>query len=466
MVRKQIQLAVIAPSRPHDFFDLIWQGIWSAAFELSQFGVKVESYETQSHDVLAQRRLLKELEESPPAAIALIPAHKTALNNQLNRFTAIGVPVVTFNADALGSRRTTYVGTDPSKSGALAGELLSKIMHGVGSIVSFPGLSETEHLKQRHIAFRAELKRSAPLIQESVYQSDSASLEEAADSAFSGRVPADAIYVGNSQVHLVAAAMERHGLRVPCVGFDDTPANRPYLKRGTVSAVIDEQPYQQGYLAVQQAYWSIGESRNERFSRVEIPATVVFSANANVVERTEVPHGAFELMMQQRTQKVVSYQKLLAEANARIASMADTDPLTGLINRRRFEEILDLRSKDQNKLSLLIVGMKNQVAQATEESLINLAKVLSAHSRPSDYCARLSSDEFGLLMPDAGPAQAGEIRRRILAALKKMLIAPQTLKLHLQASIGLASMPADAQNVEDLLILADNAMYAHRRSSL
>ena len=457
---------MIVPPEPKNFFDLIWQGIASAACELAPFGVQVERFETDGHD--AQRRLLHKLitsqKASPLAALALVPAHVSMLNGDLDRLIAMGVPVVTFHTDAPFSHRTTYVGADHAQSGALAGELLGKMMRGVGCVASFPGSFETEHLAQRYVGFRDELKRCSPAIQEAMHHTGHSSLGAAADDAFSRGAKIHGVYVGDSQAHIVAEVMESRGLRVPCFGFDDTPATRPFLKRGTVSAVIDESPYQQGYLALQQAYEAIGGSREERFPWVEVAPDVVFSANANVSDRIDARNGPFERMMRQRTRKLVLYQDLLAEANARIVSLSDTDPLTGLANRRRFEEVLDLHARANDGLSLMIIGM-NGVSQATDEALINLAKVLRAHVRPQDCCARLSADEFGILMPQVGATQAGDVRRSILTMLDKMLIAPKTLKLHLQASIGVASMPFDAQNAEDLLVLADSAMCAHRRSS-
>jgi GGDEF domain-containing protein len=55
------------------------------------------------------------------------------------------------------------------------------------------------------------------------------------------------------------------------------------------------------------------------------------------------------------------------------------------------------------------------------------------------------------------------MKERILMTLAGTAIAPQTLNLGIQVKIGIASMPLEAVNAEDLLVLADNAMYADQR---
>jgi diguanylate cyclase (GGDEF)-like protein len=171
-----------------------------------------------------------------------------------------------------------------------------------------------------------------------------------------------------------------------------------------------------------------------------------------------------------RTQRAHRYQELLEQAAARLVTMAETDSLTGLLNRSKFEEVLSARVKDQDQLSILMIGLngflgKNiSVSQpVSDEALKTLARLLKAQARPQDYCARIGVDEFCLLMPGAGREQAAGLRERIRSVLAKTVIAPQTLNLGMQVSVGIASLPADALSAEDLLIRADRSMVAQRR---
>lgn len=470
-MKKRIRIAVVAPASPVEFFNLIWKGIWSAACQLSTFDVRVESYETQGHDAVAQQRILGNLLKSPPDALAVIPAHHTEVNAEIAAIAASGIPVITFNTDAPLSGRRTFVGTDATLSGALAAEFLVKLMGGKGAVASFPGSFETEHLGRRYTAFRKELQRRARGMTEILCPSGRAGLRDAAKRALGEGHAIEGIYVGSSDVHLVAGVMEERGIRVPCVGFNNTEEVQPFLARGTVAGVVDENPYEQGYMAVQQSFEAIQgiTAGTETPPWLRIPSGVVFSANSESLEcREALSH--YELVVARRTQLASLYRKKLDLAEARIIDMRETDPLTGLWNRRKFEEILELCARNQQPLTLLMTGLNGfrrtyggPGPQVSDEALTGLARVLQSQLLPQDYCARLGEDEFCILLPGESRARALTMKDRILANVGKMVIAPLTLKLGIQVRFGIASMPADAVNAEDLLVLADNAMYVNQR---
>jgi LacI family transcriptional regulator len=470
---KSLHIAVVAPSSPGGFFSVMWKGIWNAACELAPFGVRLDSYETDGHDVTAQHRILGNLRDNPPAALALVPAHESELDARIAQLSRLKVPVVTFHTDAPASAREIYVGTDPAQSGALAGEMMALMLRGAGTIASFPGSLETGHLKQRYLAFRKQLKLRAPDVKESFTHAGYEGLAEAVERALYGGEQVAGIYVGCSRSHTVARVLLQSGKQIPCVGFDLTDLSKPYLTNGVLSALIDEDVYHQGYLAVHHAY-EAACSGVLRFSTEgptvcpPLQASVILGANANGLEKSENDSDPFERLIRLRTNRVARYQELLSHATAQVNTLLETDPLTGLLNRSKFEELLALRARDQAKLSILMIsleGFEQTVAQnVNDEALRTVAKLLRKVGRSHDECARIGGNEFGVLMPGADAYAAAGARDRLLAALSKTVIAPQTLRLGIRVSIGAASLPEDASNPEDLLIRADNALYVHKRA--
>ena len=472
-MKSSVHIAVIAPTDPAEFFDLLWEGVWSATFELSPFGVQIDTFKTLGHDIDAQTVILSELLDARYAAIAIVAAHSSRLNTLIARHTDNGTRVVTFNTDAPASARYSFVGPDGRQGGALAGELLGKLMGGRGKLISFPGVLDRQHLAARYDGLHSELRRAAPAVAEVACHHGPDAFDDGAAELFARHPDVGGVYVGCSRVFQVGAVMERLGLRVPCVGFNNTEAVRPLLQAGWVAAVIEESAYQQGYIALQRAYESTLTAGGERPGWVRIPSTVVFRSNADEAAHADSLNEAFELLIRQRTIKLRSYQEQLEDANVKLSRLAETDALTGLLNRRKFEEIMDAQVKksgESSPMALLMVDLDAFKAyndsyghHVGDEALRTAARVLETCSRTTDFCARLGGDEFCVLLPGANPATAEEVKSRILAAVRELRIAPQTLALPVRLSIGMASIPEDALTAEDLIVAADKAMYSEKR---
>ncbi len=244
-----MRIVVIAPQEPAAFFDLLWQGVWEATFDIAQFGVEVANVTPPRHDVEAQR-----------------------FDDLIGRHAARGVPVVTFHSDAPRSGRTLFVGPDAFHSGVLAGELLSKLMGRVGRVLTFPGPRHAYHLAQRYDGLRREVERH-PSLNEVVACIDS-DLAAGVVELIRHAGPIDGIYVGSEQIVEVAKALVECELRIPCVGFTNSEEVEPFVKSGVVSAIVDESRFQQGYFAVQKAYEAAAKRGAPAPPGIRIPCSV------------------------------------------------------------------------------------------------------------------------------------------------------------------------------------------------
>jgi diguanylate cyclase (GGDEF)-like protein/PAS domain S-box-containing protein len=155
----------------------------------------------------------------------------------------------------------------------------------------------------------------------------------------------------------------------------------------------------------------------------------------------------------------------------RLRHMADHDALTGLFNRRRFEEELERhiahgrRYGMSGALLLLDLDDFKQVNdrhghRAGDRVLTAVAVVLRHRLRESDIVARFGGDEFAVLMPVGGDAEAAELAELLAAALNHDVPAP-TGALH--ASVGIALFE-ESTTADEILSRADDAMYADKRS--
>jgi diguanylate cyclase (GGDEF)-like protein len=475
---ENVTIAVIAPVQPEDFFDLLWQGVWEATFDLSSFGVEVQDLTTE-RDVGEQAKILKTLLINSVGAIALMPVHASALDDLIDQHVQNGTPVVTFHADAPDSRRAAFVSPDLHQAGALAGEALAKLIGGRGRILSFPGSLDQFHLARRYDGFRKALSRYSGRIEESPCWLNSSAPNSSARDTITRELlksagPVDGYYVGSEDLVGIARAIEQLGVRMPCVGFTNTEQVRPFLERGTVSAVIDENRYQLGYFAVQKAYEAVlKQEARGAVSGVQIPSTVVFAANASGDE--DSLHNAFELLVRQRTEILLSYKHRLEEANAKLLDLAVTDPLTGLYNRRRFEEVMNHEvnaARRYGPVSLLMIDLNyfkmvndRYGHAAGDDVLKSVAGVLTSCCRVTDTCARLGGDEFAVILPRADFAAAEVVRDRIRQQIALTTVPVDDIELPLSLSIGIATLPDHADNAAALIAAADAAMYQTKQSS-
>lgn len=162
-------------------------------------------------------------------------------------------------------------------------------------------------------------------------------------------------------------------------------------------------------------------------------------------------------------------QRKLAEEEA--TRMALHDPLTGLANRRYFNEFLagELRrcQRDTAPLSLAVVDIDHFKDYndalghpAGDQCLKRIAQALQSHARrPGDLAARLGGDEFALVLGNTGQADARAIAEAVRAAIEALRLAYGAAR-QASASIGVATaLPHQRQAPAALLRRADRALY-------
>lgn len=152
-------------------------------------------------------------------------------------------------------------------------------------------------------------------------------------------------------------------------------------------------------------------------------------------------------------------------------AIAQTDPLTGVLNRRAFEEILfrELRRSNHSRqpvaVLLLDIDRFKRVNdsfghQAGDEVIRRVSAVLQSNLRPADALARYGGEEFVLLLRNASLAQAEEVAERLRTEIAGLTGLPGVSAI--TVSIGVAAYHSgDAAN--ELLRQCDEALYRSKR---
>lgn len=153
---------------------------------------------------------------------------------------------------------------------------------------------------------------------------------------------------------------------------------------------------------------------------------------------------------------------------------AQTDPLTGLANRRAFEKTLDDSMAYFNRYgrpgALLMVDLNafkpinDTLGHAAGDAILqHVSGILKAHTRRTDLVARVGGDEFCILLREAGRDEAMLKIAEIEAVIASSPCRFEGRDIYISLSIGACTF-ADAPNKSVLLEKADAAMYKHKRA--
>lgn len=186
---------------------------------------------------------------------------------------------------------------------------------------------------------------------------------------------------------------------------------------------------------------------------------------------------------QLRVLGLLSDQAALAIINSRlheiVKQQAITDKLTGLPNRRAFDDRLDgeirRSSRYNHTFSLMMIDIDHfKHVNDTYGHLIGdrvlqtIAHKLENSTRDTDFVARLGGDEFALILPETNHEQANMLGEKIRKIITKQPFSFQVddeiVQLPLSFSMGIAGYPFHALNSVALLEFADNELYRDKEN--
>jgi diguanylate cyclase (GGDEF)-like protein len=227
-------------------------------------------------------------------------------------------------------------------------------------------------------------------------------------------------------------------------------------------------------------------------SRVPIIAifasfTLFMAARIPLMEATPFPFGllptqpgwlgAFNLLMFAHTLLltvlIVAMSKERLELDQR--TKAQTDPLTGSLNRRAFlwrgERLLKRHAYERAPLCLLFLDLDHFKSlndrlghSGGDDVLTSFVNLVNGCIRPSDFLFRIGGEEFCCLLPHTTTEQAHRVAERIRHQFETATLAVAGTPVKATASLGIASTDAFGYELDTLMRRADMAVYAAKRA--
>jgi LacI family transcriptional regulator len=254
VAKASLRVGVCVPREIHYFYDQLWTGILEEARRVTHMGVQFENRPIQilgDGDVAA----FKDLVSSGVDGIVLTAGNPRGLQPLIDDAEDRGIRVVCVSTDAPDSRRSSIVCVEPRTNGALAGELMGKLLPPSSKVAVVAGMLKTEDHRKKTDGFSdAFPKHCAGGKIVSVvegHEDEEESFEKTIEILRQTPMLAG-IYVNTVNCLPVCRALEERGLagKVKLITTDLFAEMAPYFHQGTITASIHQQPFRQGQIAV------------------------------------------------------------------------------------------------------------------------------------------------------------------------------------------------------------------------
>lgn len=190
------------------------------------------------------------------------------------------------------------------------------------------------------------------------------------------------------------------------------------------------------------------------------------SANALSTQEQTIIRSLLSVMVM-----VVGSSKVLSRTLSELEYYSVHDPLTGIHNRRYFNDMLEYEvgrsARHHHQFAVLLLDLDDfkdindsYGHPLGDEVLKKIAESITSHMRKGDIATRMGGDEFAIILPETPPEGARVAAEMIRTHLERLTFTtPSGKEFHVTTSVGIISYPRDMQNVEDLMSGVDVALY-------
>lgn len=221
--------------------------------------------------------------------------------------------------------------------------------------------------------------------------------------------------------------------------------------------------------------------REARIGGGVTPVIVLTADDSEEVDLAAMEAGAVDYLVKgsftpRLLERAMRYALKLDETLAQLRQLALRDELTKLFNRREFQRILaeewDRSMRFKRSFVLVMVDIDHfkrindtHGHQVGDEVLRHVASLLAGQVRSVDRVARYGGEEFALIMVETDRASAMESMKRLCALLAETpCVTAKNLTIEVTLSAGLATSLTDAKSADDLVNVADKALYAAKKA--
>lgn len=233
-------------------------------------------------DVAGQKRIIENFINQKVDALVMAACNETALVPTVEQADRAGIPVVTIDSGVKSEIPRSFVATDNVAGAGEAARVLAKLIGGKGDVGLIPFVKGAATSNMRESGFKQEIAKHKSIRLVSVLYSNSDIMQgvRATEDMLTANPKLVGIFAANEGGAVGAARaldLRRLGGKVKLVAFDAAQAQIDALRKGTIQALVVQNPYKMGYEGVRAAVSVIdGEKVPER---IDTGVTVVTKDN-------------------------------------------------------------------------------------------------------------------------------------------------------------------------------------------
>lgn len=243
----------------HPFYEMITDSIEIAS---KSHPIQLIVKAPDEINIEQQMRMMDTLITQKVSGIAIDPIDPVALEPLINKAVQAGIPVICFESDVPGSKRYSFIGSDPLKEGTLMGQMVDRYLKGRGMIMIEGSVSGSPQIRQRLQGLEQYLKQYTEIqvLEKKYHNGDNEKAISDLESMinehphFDALVPLDIVSSSNTILVWKSQGLKRYAMT-----FGMTPEVREALLNGQINTVISENEHLWGDKIIEQL---LAASRN------------------------------------------------------------------------------------------------------------------------------------------------------------------------------------------------------------
>jgi len=295
-MKNKFNLLTLMPN--YDSDNLFWKspylGILKASAEVKNYGVAVNNYFFDQFDPDSYLNQFEALMDAKPSAVVIVPTFTKETKQIVDRLEKLEIPYLFFNIDLEGFDNISFIGQDSYMGGYVAG----KLMHlSLGNQASFLIVQSRLNVNNYYaISKRIEGFNDYFIKNKIKNECMTLSIDNLSDAAYTKKKinsflvqheSIKGIFVPSSRIATIVEAIEDSSQRkYEFIGFDNTEQNIQCLENDTVSFLISQKPFEQGYESIRLMTDFLVKNKKPA-DKVYSPIDILTKENARYNEHNE-----------------------------------------------------------------------------------------------------------------------------------------------------------------------------------